>query len=264
MTSIVAIRASSLAELFDCPARWEAKNLLGMRMPSSGAATLGTAVHAGTAVFDQSVIDGTGVSINEAASAVVDAIYKPEQDVAWDEDMQPKTAEKIALALHTKYCSEIAPKQNYVGVEITCERLEITDLGIALTGTTDRIRKTAEGLGVSDLKTGGRAVGSDGRAVTSGHGPQLGVYELLAERSIGQPITAPAEIIGMQTAKTTQKVGTGQIKNAKAALLGDSESPGLLEHAAGIIHAGRFYGNPKSYLCSAKYCPRFSTCKFKG
>lgn len=264
MTSIVAIRASSLAELFDCPARWEAKNLLGMRMPSSGAATLGTAVHAGTAVFDQSVIDGSGISIDEAASAVVDAIYKPEQDVAWDEDMQPKTAEKIALALHTKYCSEIAPKQNYVGVEITCERLEITDLGIALTGTTDRIRKTAEGLGVSDLKTGGRAVGSDGRAVTSGHGPQLGVYELLAERSIGQPITAPAEIIGMQTAKTTQKVGTGQIKNAKAALLGDSESPGLLEHAAGIIHAGRFYGNPKSYLCSAKYCPRFSTCKFKG
>lgn len=264
MSSIIAIRASSLAELFDCPARWEAKNLLGMRMPSSGAATLGTAVHAGTAVFDQSVIDGSGISIDEAASAVVDAIYKPEQDVAWDEDMQPKTAEKIALALHTKYCSEIAPKQNYVGVEITCERLEITDLGIALTGTTDRIRKTAEGLGVSDLKTGGRAVGSDGRAVTSGHGPQLGVYELLAERSIGQPITAPAEIIGMQTAKTTQKVGTGQIKNAKAALLGDSESPGLLEHAAGIIHAGRFYGNPKSYLCSAKYCPRFSTCKFKG
>jgi RecB family exonuclease len=264
MTSIVAIRASSLAELFDCPARWEAKNLLGMRMPSSGAATLGTAVHAGTAVFDQSVIDGSGISIDEAASAVVDAIYKPEQDVAWDEDMQPKTAEKIALALHTKYCSEIAPKQNYVGVEITCERLEITDLGIALTGTTDRIRKTAEGLGVSDLKTGGRAVGSDGRAVTSGHGPQLGVYELLAERSIGQPITAPAEIIGMQTAKTTQKVGTGQIKNAKAALLGDSESPGLLEHAAGIIHAGRFYGNSKSTLCSARYCPRFSTCKFKG
>lgn len=263
MTSIVAIRASSLAELFDCPARWEAKNLLGMRMPSSGAATLGTAVHAGTAVFDQSVIDGSGISIDEAASAVVDAIYKPEQDVAWDEDMQPKTAEKIALALHTKYCSEIAPKQNYVGVEITCERLEITDLGIALTGTTDRIRKTAEGLGVSDLKTGGRAVGSDGRAVTSGHGPQLGVYELLAERSIGQPITAPAEIIGMQTAKTTQKVGTGQIKNAKAALLGDSESPGLLEHAAGIIHAGRFYGNSKSTLCSARYCPRFAVCKFR-
>jgi len=35
---IIPIRASSLAELFDCPARWEAKNLLGMRMPSSGAA----------------------------------------------------------------------------------------------------------------------------------------------------------------------------------------------------------------------------------
>ncbi len=264
MNSTVTIRASSLAEIFDCPARWEAKHILGMRMPSSGAATLGTAVHAGTAVFDQSVIDGSGISISEAAGAVVDAIYKPEQDVAWDEDLQPKTAEKIALALHTKYCSEISPRQDYVGVEITCERLEISDLGIALTGTTDRIRRTPQGLGVSDLKTGSRAVGSDGRAVTSGHGPQLGVYELLAERSIDQPITAPAEIIGMQTAKTTQKVGTGHVHNAKAALLGDAESPGLLEHAAGIIHAGRFYGNPKSTLCSAKYCPRHSICKYKG
>lgn len=234
-------------------------------MPSSGAATLGTAVHAGTAVFDQSVIDGSGVSIDESAGAVVDAIHKPEFDVAWDEDLQPKTAEKIALALHAKYCSEIAPTQKYVGVEVTCERLEIIDLGIALTGTTDRIRQLPDGrYGISDLKTGARAVGSDGRASTSGHAAQLGVYELLAEKTLGEIMSAPAQIIGMQTAKTTQKVGTGEVHNAKAALIGDEESPGLLEHAANVIHSSMFYGNPKSMLCSAKYCPRHSTCKFKG
>lgn len=259
------IRASSLAELFDCPARFEAKQILKMRNPTSGAAQLGTAVHAGTAVFDQSVIDCSGVTIDEAAGAVVDAIHKPEFDVAWDEDLQPKAAEKIALALHTKYCSEISPKQKYVGVEVTCNRLEITDLGIALTGTTDRIRQLPDGrYGVSDLKTGSRAVGSDGRAVTSGHAAQLGVYELLAEQTLGEIISAPAQIIGMQTAKTTQKVGTGEIENAKAALIGDEESPGLLEHAANVIHSGMFYGNPKSTICSAKYCPRHPTCKFKG
>jgi RecB family exonuclease len=265
MNSIVTIRASSLAEIFDCPARWEAKHILGMRMPSSGAATLGTAVHAGTAVFDQSVIDGSGISISEAAGAVVDAIYKPEQDVAWDEDLQPKTAEKIALALHTKYCSEIAPKQKYVGVEVTCERLVITDLGIALTGTTDRIRQLPDGrYGISDLKTGARAVGSDGRASTSGHAAQMGVYELLAEQTLGEVISAPAQIIGMQTAKTTQKVGTGEIEDAKAALIGDEESPGLLEHAANVIHSGMFYPNSKSMLCSKKYCPRWDRCKAHG
>ena len=265
MNSIFSIRASSLSELFDCPARFEAKHILGMRMPGSGAAQLGTAVHAGTAVFDQSVIDGSAITIDEAAGAVVDAIHKPEFDVAWDEDLQPKTAEKIALSLHTKYCSEISPKQKYVGVEVTCERLVITDLGIALTGTTDRIRQLPDGrYGISDLKTGARAVGSDGRASTSGHAAQMGVYELLAEQALGEIISAPAEIIGLQTAKTTQKVGTGEIENAKAALIGDEESPGLLEHAANVIQTGMFYGNPRSTLCSSKYCPRHSTCKFKG
>lgn len=265
MNDVFAIRASSLAELFDCPARFEAKHILKMRNPTSGAAQLGTAVHAGTAVFDQSVIDGSGITIDEAAGAVVDAIHKPAFDVAWDEDLQPKTAEKIALALHTKYCSEIAPTQKYVGVEVTCERLEISDLGIALTGTTDRIRQLPDGrYGISDLKTGARAVGSDGRASTSGHAAQMGVYELLAEQALGEIISAPAEIIGMQTAKTTQKVGTGEIENAKAALIGDEESPGLLEHAANVIHSGMFYPNSKSMLCSKKYCPRWDRCKAHG
>lgn len=265
MNSIVTIRASSLGELFDCPARWEAKHILKMRNPSSGAATLGTAVHAGTAIYDQSIIDGTGITIDEAASAVVKAVNEPEYDVQWDDDLTPKIAEKIALGLHARYCAEIAPKQKYVGVELTCERLEITDLGIALTGTTDRVRQLPDGrFGIADLKTGARAVGSDGKAVTSGHGPQLGVYELLAEFSLGEVMTAPAQVIGLQTAKTTSKVGTGEIPNAKAALIGDEESPGLLEHASNVIHSGMFYGNPKSMLCSPKYCPRHSICKFKG
>ncbi len=264
MNAIVQIRASSLGELFDCPARWEAKNLLKMRNPTSGAAQLGTAVHAGTALFDQAIIDNNRITIDDAAGAVVDSIYNPEYDVAWDEDLQPKSAEKIALALHAKYCTEISPRQKYVGVEVTCERLEITDLGIALTGTTDRIRQLPDGrFGIADLKTGARAVGSDGRASTSGHAAQIGVYELLAEQAIGEIISAPAQIIGLQTAKTTQKVGTGDIENAKASLIGDEESPGLLEHAANVIHSGFFYGNSKSVLCSAKYCPRYAVCKFR-
>ena len=38
---MTAIRASSLPELFDCPARWEAKHLCGRRLPRSAAAQLG-------------------------------------------------------------------------------------------------------------------------------------------------------------------------------------------------------------------------------
>lgn len=264
--NIVTIRASSLAELFDCPARWEAKHLLGMKMPASGKARLGTAIHASTALFDESRLNGSPLTADDCAGALVDAINKPDEDVDWEED-SPKDAERIGLALHSRYCAEIAPQQDYVGVEVKCERLKITDIGIALTGTTDRIRRTADGsLGIADLKSGGRAVGTDGRAVTAGHGPQLGVYELLTEHAFGVKLDAPAQIIGLNTGKTAaaQRVGTGEVGNARAALVGDEDSPGLLQHASALIHSGGFYGNSKSVLCSAKFCPRFTTCKFRG
>ena len=94
----------------------------------------------------------------------------------------------------------------------------------------------------------------------------MGVYEILAQHAIGKPITAPAQIIGLQTGKTAtaQRIGTGEITGARDALVGDESNPGLLQHAARLVHSGSFYGNPKSVLCSGKYCPRHPTCKFKG
>ena len=41
MSDLVRLRASSLPELFDCPARWEAKHVKNMRLPTSAAAQLG-------------------------------------------------------------------------------------------------------------------------------------------------------------------------------------------------------------------------------
>lgn len=262
--NIITIRASSLGRLFDCPAAWAATHIDGKRVPSNGKAMLGKAVHASTAVFDQSSIDGKGITIDEAAAAAVDTLHRPDEDVQWEDD-SPQDAEKIAIALHVKYCQQIAPMQQYRAVEIQCEKLEITDLGIALTGTTDRVRETAEGLAICDLKTGKAAVGSDGTVKTAGHAYQMGVYELLAEHASGVPITGAAQIIGMNTAKTpaSQRVGTGEISGARSVLLGDGESPGILEHAARIIHSGNFWGNPKSMMCHERYCAAFPTCKFR-
>jgi RecB family exonuclease len=264
MNSMITIRASSLGSLFDCPARWAATHIDGKRTPSSGAAVLGTAIHASTAMFDQSVIDGTGLSINDTAAAAVDAIYKPSDDVDWDGDL-PQDAEKIALALHSKYCTVIAPTKEYLGVEVKCERLEIADLGIALTGTTDRIIKSDQGLGIGDVKSGKSAVSKDGTVKTAGHAFQMGVYELLAEQASGLLITAPAEIIGLNTAKTadSQRVGIGTISGTRDVLLGDGQSLGVLEHASRIIHSGSYFGNPKSMMCGKKYCAAFETCKFR-
>lgn len=265
MTESVIIRASSLAELFDCPARWEAKHLLGMTTPSTGAAALGTAFHASTAVYDRGHLESSGVTAEEAAAAAVDAIHRPDRDVIWDDDWQPATAERVVLSLHHRYCAEIAPGQTYRAVEVACQRLDITDLGIALTGTVDRVHETPEGLGISDIKTGKSAVAADGTVPVKGHAYQLGVYELLAQAASGLPITAPAQIIAASTGKTErgQRLAVAPIRDARTALLGDENMPGALEAASRIVRSGAFYGNPRSMLCAPAYCPRYTTCGYR-
>lgn len=259
------IRASSLSTLFDCAHRWEGEHLLGLRKARGGAAQLGTAVHAGTAMYDAGRLPGgEELTVDEAASAVVDSIHRPEEDVDWS-DGSPQRAEKIALALHTKYCHDVAPHQTYLAVEAKCERLDLPELGIALGGTTDRIRITAGGRnGISDLKTGKRAVGADGKPETKKHAIQLGVYELLAETASGISITAPAQVIGLNTGDTpaTQRVGLGEVRDARGALIGTEEEPGFLQQASRIVQSGHFPANPNSFLCSPKFCARWSTCRF--
>lgn len=262
---IVTIRASALKDLMDCPARFEARHIRGLKTPRTGKAQLGTAIHASTALFDKSALEGGALPADDCTGALVDAIYKPEEDVEWDDDLSATDAEKIGRALHTKYCAEVAPKQEYAAVEVTCERLEITDLGLALTGTTDRVRKVEGGYGIADLKTGKAAVRSDGTVETAKHAYQLGVYELLAENASGIPITEPAQIIGMQTGKTdkAQRVGTAEVQSAREMLIGTPDQPGLLEHASSLIHKAIFFGNPSSPLCHQKYCPIFKTCHYR-
>ncbi len=265
--NIVTIRASALSDFFDCPARAEAKHLLGKRCPSTGNALLGKAIHASTAVFDQSTIDKKGITVSESAAAAVDAIHKPDEEVHFGEDdASPNDLESIALALHGRYCREIAPKQSYLAVEVKCERLEITDIGLALTGTTDRIRSTDDGNGIADLKSGKTAVKADGTVETKGARYQIGVYELLAEKASGVPITSPGMVIGLQTGKTEkgQRVAvSAPINGARDVLVGDVDSPGILETVAKMIHGGVFPGNPRSMLCHEKYCPIHATCKYR-
>ncbi len=263
------IRASSLPALFDCAAYFEAKQLRGMTMPATGKSILGRAVHASTAVYDVSRIMGGGIKPNDAAGAAVDVIWKPDEEVNWGEDLNPQMAENIAVSLHRLYCEKIAPETEYAGVEVTCEGLTITDLNLTITGTVDRVY-TADDFGcttygIADIKTGSRAVSVDGKVNTSGHMYQMGVYELLAEQAIGRPITAPAQIIGLQAGKKAkgQRAAKGQICNAKQVLVGDNDRPGILEMAAKMLHSGIFYGNPRSILCHSAYCPIFKTCYFR-
>ncbi len=259
----VTIRASSFGSLFDCPARWCAIHLEGRRTPQAGTAALGTAIHAGTAVFDRDRVAHQQPSIEAAKDAAYESIRRPREETDWSDDESVDKAERIAVSLTERYCTLESPRHDFVAVEASVESLRVTDLGLVLTGHVDRVRRAEEGFGVADLKSGKTAVGTDGAAKTKGHGAQLGVYELVAQSATGLPITAPAQIIGLQTNLTPdkQRIGTGEILGAREVLLGDEGHTGLLAVASQIVHGeAPAFGNPKSMMCSERYCPAFKTC----
>jgi hypothetical protein len=270
MSVSVKIRASSLGGLFDCPARFEAEQINHIYGPSGSRALLGNAIHASTSIYDHGLINNTGITIDEAAGAAVELIHKPNEEVIWDEDDSPKLLEHIAVNLHKLYCNNISPVLNFLAVEVTCLPVEISDLGLTLTGTIDRVYKyynvktKKTELGICDLKTSASAVSPQGVVKTQNHAFQIGVYTLLAQKSLDTTLKAPAQIIGLNTSKTDKawRVGLGQIEDPLDLLISRDGQIGLLEYAAKIIHSGAFFPNPRSMFCSAKSCPIHNTCRF--
>ena len=263
---VIPIRASSLGDLFDCPARWEAKNIQKKRTPAGGKTRIGTAIHEAVTHWDYSKLLGEIPAIEECQEILHHQIWQPDEDVDWN-DVDQNTSESIAQSLMNKYITQIAPTQKFIGIEVACPSLILSDLGIEITGTIDRIYENEKGeLGIGDIKTGKMAVSADGSVKTVGHAPQMGIYTVLASHALQEPVLAPARIYGLTTGKTDkgQHIGIGEIPSPAEVLLGTDEEPeGLLHHAAKIIKHGIFFGNSKSMLCNEKYCPAFATCKFR-
>lgn len=69
----------------------------------------------------------------------------------------------------------------------------------------------------------------------------------------------------MQTGVTAkaQRIGIGEIDGPRDALIGTAEAPGALHYAANFLKSGLFYGNPRSQLCSEKFCPAHARCQFR-
>ena len=226
MDTTVSIRASSLPELFDCPARWAAKHLRGMRMPMSGKAALGKAIHASTGAFDAARVLGSPITADDAAGAAVDALLKPDEEVDWSDD-SPQAAEKIARP------AQQILRQRGANAGIRCRRGQVRRThhqrpGITLTGTIDRVYRDDDGsLGIADIKSGKTAVSADMTVKTQGHGLQLATYGCLPKSPFNSHC-APARIIGMQTGateKAQQRIAIGQIDSPRDALIGTEEAP---------------------------------------
>jgi hypothetical protein len=266
--SELAVRASSWGEIFDCGYRWEGKNLLGMRLPAGLRTVLGSAIHAATAAFDQSVIDGSGVTVDDAAGVLVDKLRDPGEECDFSrDDLTPKEAESIGITLLSRYCREWSPRFEFRYVEMATTPLTIDCGGgvvIRLTGTMDRARVYADSgsVGIKDLKSGARAV-EKGGAKTRGHAAQIGTYELLYEHTTGERPTAPAGIIGLKTSGKPE-IATGEITGARELMVGTDDHKGLIEFAAIMFRTGLFTPNPSSILCGERYCPRYGVCRYRS
>ena len=258
------IRASSWASLLDCPMRWAKQNLEGMRLPTTPPALIGSAVHASTAAYDQSKLDGTNMSIDDSLDVAMEIIAHPEEEVDWMGTARNK-AEETALRVHMSYCTEVAPYENYLLVEHHLEPMEINmgSVTIVLTGTLDRIREVGGRKGVADVKTGGRAIKADGTVIVGKHAAQLATYTMLAENLTGEAMDLPPAIIALQTTGKA-RAAIDPVYHTKEALLGTDTEPGLLDFAANYFNSGLFPPNPGSFLCSERYCPHFKNCKFHG
>ena len=230
-------------------------------------------MHASTAVYDQARLDGDAISIDDAAEAAVRYIQEPPEEVNWAGQTKQK-CEAVALTLHTQYARKIAPTRTYIKVELSFEKFDITydDVTITLSGTTDRIYKdsflTQEGdeiveYGIGDVTTGAVAV-IKGSPKTSEHVVQLGVYSTLATQAMGIPMRAPAEIYGIKSSLSNPEVAVGQVENPAKVLLGDDFHPGWIKTAAMFAKNDIWPGNPRSLLCSEKWCPAYAACRWRG
>lgn len=277
---ILAIRASSLAELFDCAYRWKAIHMEGRKGWTSGPAWLGTSLHYGTAAFDQAVVERQPISIDDATDIVLHKLSHPEEEVRWDNQLTLRKAKDLAIPLTIDYCDRISPMYTFETVELKLEPLEIdmnNGVTIRLTGTADRVRiepflRPVPGVpvespvwwdelepsrGIVDVKSGRQAI-KNGEVCVDKHVAQVGTYELLevmVRKQTSKEMTLPAQIIALPTSGAETRVMVGEMDRPSRVLLGEGDHMGLLRAAAKMAEHDLFPGNPKSNLCGPKYCP---------
>lgn len=264
----IQVRASSLGELFDCPKRWAAKHLDGIRSPGNAFTHMGTAIHAGTAAYDSCTDSSVGAE--EAVGVALDRLRVAEGDdgepIDWG-DFDRKKAEQTVINLTSRYCHDFAPHQTYTHVELPVNPVEVPYSGVTieLTGTVDRVRFDANGFGIDDLKTGGRLFYANGNAASvSKHRLQLGVYQLLAADTLGIAVLSPARIVAMQTSDyRIQAVQVGAAGQLDDLVRGTSVAFGALDHAARMLREGDFFGNARSEYCRKKFCPIWQKCNYR-
>jgi hypothetical protein len=272
---VITIRVSSLAGYHDCARRtaaqifWHEVVDAGFRLrylPRGIGAIVGTVVHRAAAdMLGRKARTGTlpgrvdavarGREILDDQVADIEVIFDgPNGQTHNMADAVDQTVKMVAV-----YNAAIAPTVNPILIE---ERLEAeVEPGLVLSGQPDLVAR--EPGAIRDLKTGARPPAS--------FAPQLGGYSLLA-RTHGLSIERAAiDFIARvrprkpQPAPTTHEAVIAHAETAAATIVRNIAAD-LATFRKGDparrIQPGdpwAFPANPRSMLCSARFCPAYGT-----
>lgn len=272
---ITTIRCSALTGWPDCPRRGAARlfrqeiaeaGFTLRQTPYSIGASIGTAVHRGTAAaLDEKARSGRLPPENVATDAAVETLHdsiRSAGEMLYDSPRgathNSREAESQTVSMTRTYQRGVAPKVEPIFWEQKLEA-EIVP-GIVLSGHPDIIAR--EPHSVRDLKTGVRS---------RSHAPQLGGYSLLARSNNIDIDTAAIDFVQrVPVNKPQPEPVTTEVEIARA----ETAASSILAHIVRDLEVFRhgdperrilpgdpwaFAANPASNLCGAKWCPAHGT-----
>ena len=256
------IRCSSLPEYPDCPRRWAARTL-GQEIKDQGyvlrrrarmiGAIVGTGAHAGAAyTMEEKRKTGTIGNKTECEHRALETMNQEvEGEIIWDQvtPAQPH-AEKQILRLVWSYRDHWAPNLKPKSVEQRLDARHPT--GLKISGQQDLVVEDPAKL--RDYKTG---------RVRRANGAQYGGYTRIL-RSHGQPVEAICEDYHKRMPLTKVQEPPVEIVYDVAACEQQTEIiiRSIARDLAEFRESGdtaSFVANPRSMLCSNKYCGAWGT-----
>lgn len=257
MSDKLCIRPSSVDTFLQCPQQWYQVFIKGRTSIPNARAAIGTAIHRGIEVMWTDAIkhNKKDPNISMMTDASIEA-YKEEaqKGLQYDEDENENTAAAEIVKGTEAFVDDIVP---FAAIPKAVEiRFEVPianhPLINAVGGTIDYLEEDA----LADVKTTKRTPS------TANYIIQQSLYKYLAvangvkiEHNFihGIVLTKQAKgtILALEPNVEMAKTAVNSILDTTEVLASDKINPDVL-----------FRGNPKYYLCSAKYCAFYNECKF--
>lgn len=270
----MTLRPSSIGSFINCPYQWYNVFILGKNTIPGARAHLGTAIHKSAEVLWSDAIN-TGVkdlNISRATDAAVEELHEicKQQPPEYGDD-KPEEIEKLAVEGAKAFINDLAP---IIDIPLAVEKrytIEIDNPIIdKISGSLDYVGERS----IHDIKT------TKNKPVMSNYSLQQGAYALLREGNGEQidNIKIQAVVLKDATAKK-QSEAHGLLMD----MIEDNTNPflsleSIKEQSRYVINnildtvnvyskdivrpEILFRGNPKSMLCSNKYCNLYAECPF--